>query len=236
MRVLVVRHHREDDPGFVAEALRANGAELSIHRFPAEPLPDLDGVDHVVVLGSAWSVYDDDRVGSWIGEEMAWLRRAAADGVGVFGICFGAQVLAAAHGGSVEPAGAMEIGWTAVDPVPAPAGGRPANLAIPPDVVSSGPWFEFHGDRCVLPATATLLARTALCVQAFTIGRSLGVQYHPEVDADQLQRWLDEGSRETVEALGLDPADLVARTRAEEPRARRRTAALVDAYLAAFGG
>jgi hypothetical protein len=61
MRVAVVRHHAVDLAGFVGAAFQAAGAELVVHHFPdSGPLPALDGVDHVLVLGAAWSVYDDD--------------------------------------------------------------------------------------------------------------------------------------------------------------------------------
>ena len=60
MRVVIVKHHEIDDAGFVAAAFRARGAELTEHLFPADgPLPPLGGVAHVIVLGAAWSVYDE---------------------------------------------------------------------------------------------------------------------------------------------------------------------------------
>jgi GMP synthase-like glutamine amidotransferase len=245
VRVVVVRHHAEDDPGFIAEAFAAHGAVLSMVHYPHDgPLPELGPGDHVVVLGAKWSVYDRDEVGAWIDDELSWLRAAERRGAGVLGICFGAQLLSAAFGGSVERAPVLEVGWTHVEPVaPAPGGPAPGTgrspalaVAVAPGAVAPGPWLEFHGDRCVLPPSATVLARNDVCVQAFTLGRTLGVQFHPEVDADQLARWLDHGSRDAVDAAGLDPDELLARTRAEEPAARRRAAGLVDAYLAAFGG
>ena len=58
-------------------------------------------------------------------------------------------------------------------------------------MIPAGPWLEFHGDRCLLPAGATVLARNEVAVQAFRIGRHLAVQFHPEVDGPQLKRWLD---------------------------------------------
>ena len=67
MRVIVVQHHAIDDAGFIADAFRARGAELTVHLFPkGGPLPPLAGVDHIVVLGAVWSVYED-RISSWIG-------------------------------------------------------------------------------------------------------------------------------------------------------------------------
>src|SRR5258708_14923892 len=92
MRVVVVRHHEEDSAGFVGAAFRARGAELSVHLFPKDgPLPGLDGVDHVVVLGAIWSVYDDGADRAWIADELAWLRQADEAGVPGFGVCVRAQ-------------------------------------------------------------------------------------------------------------------------------------------------
>jgi GMP synthase-like glutamine amidotransferase len=235
VRVAVLRHHDQDDAGFVGEAFEASGATLSSHLYPDRSLPDLDGVGHVVVLGSLWSVYDEANVGHWVGPELAWLAEANDRGIGVLGICFGAQLLAAALGGRVEPSPRLEIGWTGVEPVVSAPGPhhRASSIDVPPSAVAPGPWMEFHGDRCVVPPGAVVIAESTLCVQAFTIGHCLAVQFHPEVDASQLQRWLDDGSRDTVVAAGLDPEELVARTRAEEAPARRRAADLVAAYLAA---
>ncbi|WP_267883791.1 glutamine amidotransferase-related protein [Streptomyces sp. NRRL S-646] len=49
---------------------------------------------------------------SWIGGELALLRKAHRFGIPVLGVCFGAQALTAALGGSVEPSPRPEIGWT----------------------------------------------------------------------------------------------------------------------------
>ena len=139
MQVVVVRHHEEDSAGFIGAAFEARGARLSTILFPKEgQLPDLDGTAHIVLLGSTRSVYDEGEARAWIDEELAWLRRADAAGVPVLGICFGAQVLAAAFGGTVEHAGRQEIGWVTVDT---------AN----PELIPPGPWLEFHHDRCVPP-------------------------------------------------------------------------------------
>jgi GMP synthase-like glutamine amidotransferase len=220
MRVVVVRHHGIDDAGFIAQAFRARGGELTVHEFPKEgPLPPLDGVDHAVVLGAAWSVYDEARIGEWIGAELGWLRAADAAGVPVLGICFGAQALAAALGGSVEPAPRSEIGWTTIE-------------TLDPSLIEPGPWLEFHADRCQPPPGARLLARTDVCVQAFSLGPHLAVQFHPEVDGDQIARWLaDGGGRAEAEAAGQDPDQLIAQTRAEEPRAALRADRLVATAL-----
>jgi GMP synthase-like glutamine amidotransferase len=218
MRVVVIRHHDVDSAGFIAEAFEARGATLDTRLFPDDgPLPGLDGVDHIVVLGAIPSVNDDL---PWIAQELDWLRAADAACVPVLGICFGGQALCAAFGGTVEKSPRPEIGWTMISPVPGAE-------------VPAGPWLEFHGDRCLLPPSARLLAENDLCVQAFTIGRHLGVQFHPEVDGEQLKRWLYSGGGGDAEAAahGVDPAEFLAQTIREEPAARARADALVAAAL-----
>src|SRR5258708_12976061 len=96
MRVIVIRHHDIDDAGFIAAAFRARGAELTVHLVPADgPLPRLDGVDHVIVLGASWSIYDQQAVGHWIDDELDWLRAADAARVPLLGISFSPQPLPA---------------------------------------------------------------------------------------------------------------------------------------------
>ena len=115
-----------------------------------------------------------------------------------------------------------EIGWKMVDPVD--------HGLIPP-----GPWLEFHGDRCLPPAAAAVLARNEAGVQAFSLGRHLALQFHPEVDGAQLKGWLDAGGDREAELLGVDPGRLVAETIREEPAARERADRLVATALRISG-
>ena len=219
MEVVVVRHHGEDSAGFIGAAFEARGARLSTILFPKEGrLPDLDEVAHIVLLGSTCSAYDEGEARAWIDEELAWLRRADAAGVPVLGICFGAQLLAAAFGGTVEPAGSEEIGWVTID-------------SADPGLIPPGPWLEFHHDRCVPPPQARVLAHNALGVQAFRLGRHLAVQFHPEVDGEQFRLWLDCGGRTEIKAAGLDPDQILAQTIEEEPAASARADRLVATAL-----
>jgi GMP synthase-like glutamine amidotransferase len=223
VHVVAVRHHRIDEAGFIADAFGARGAEVRTHQFPREgPLPALDGVDHVVVLGADWSVYDT-QIADWLGAELDWLRAADAAGIPVLGICFGAQALTVALGGQVEAAPRSEIGWVTVE-------------STDPELVEPGPWLEFHGDRCLPPPDARVLARTELCVQAFSLGQHLAVQFHPEVDGAQVGRWLANGGRAEAERAGQDPDALLARTVAEEPAAAQRADRLVAAALRLAAG
>jgi GMP synthase-like glutamine amidotransferase len=210
MHVTVVRHHAEDSPGFIGAAFEARGARITTHLFPDEgPLPAARDADHVVVLGAVPSVYDDGPAHAWIADELAWLRRADKAGVPVFGICFGAQALCAALGGRVVAAARKEIGWTVID-------------SYDPDLIPVGPWLQFHGDTCLPSPQAKILARGGTGVQAFTVGRHLAVQFHPEVDGTQLRRWLDAGAEERARQAGQDPDAFLAETVMQEPAAAGR--------------
>jgi GMP synthase-like glutamine amidotransferase len=224
MRVIVIRHHAEDSPGFIADAFTSRGAELRTHLFPGEgELPALDGADHVVVLGAIPSVNEGGAPSLWINQELAWLRQADEAGVPVLGVCFGAQALCAAFGGQVEAAPVKEIGWKLVD-------------SADPSLIPVGPWLEFHGDWCLPPMGATILASNETGVQAFAIGRHLAVQFHPEVDGAQLRAWLDAGGRAEAVNAGVDPDEFLTQTVAEEPAAKERAHALVDTALLLASG
>jgi GMP synthase-like glutamine amidotransferase len=223
VRVAVVRHHAEDSAGFIADAFEAAGAELTTYLFPRENgLPDLSGIDHVILLGAIPSVYDDGAAKGWITEELAWLRKADEAGVPVFGVCFGAQALCAMRGGEVVPAARKEVGWITID-------------SADPAAIPQGPWLLFHGDVCLPPADATVLARNGVGVQAFSIGRHLAVQFHPEVDEAQLRLWMNAGGRDEALRAGQDPERMLAETAAQEPASRTRAQALVATALRLAG-
>ncbi|MER6350893.1 type 1 glutamine amidotransferase [Streptomyces sp. NPDC001634] len=228
MRALVIRHEHVTEPGLVGARLIERGYDLTTvtvvpedrHHTPnvTHDFPGADEWDVIVSLGAPWSVYDEEAVGSWIGGELALLRKAHLLGVPVLGVCFGAQALATALGGSVEASPRPEIGWTEVD--------SDDHGLVPP-----GPWFQWHFDRCVLPPDAEEVARNAVCPQAFRMGRTLGVQFHPEIITAMVRGWIDLGGREQCRRQGVDPEGLLARSRAMEPQARDNARRLVDGFL-----
>ena len=145
-------------------------------------------------------------------------------------ICFGAQLLAAALGGEVAPAGRTELGWLEVQPVELCLDGDGRDqrrMAIEP-----GPWFQFHGDTFTVPPGATELARSDVGPQAFSAGSALGVQFHPEVTPDIVGRWAAVGPGARCPGRdGGHGAGGPHRRRAA--RGRDAAARLVDAFLAA---
>jgi GMP synthase-like glutamine amidotransferase len=214
--LLIVEQQADAPAGLVAEwaAARGHAARTVSGRELDELRPG--AWDAIVPLGSDRSVHASRE--DWIARQVRALRAAHHAGTPVLGLCFGAQALAAALGGRVERAPRPEIGWVEVEVV--------ADGAVGP-----GPWFSWHEDRLALPPGADELARTPLAPQAFRAGRSVGLQFHPEVTPAIVARWLD-GGREQLIANGIDGDALRRRTESEAAAARERAFSLFDAVAA----
>ena len=228
MRALFVQHDHVSPVGPIGARLAHHGYDVeelvvvpedSFHRPGVDvDFPDPRGYDVIVPMGAPWSVYDHDLIGTWAVPELDLLRAAHTAGVPVLGICFGGQALATALGGAVVASPEVEIGWHRVD-------------TDEPDLVEAGPWFEWHHDRWVAPPGARVVARTAAAEQAFVVGRSLAVQFHPELTPSMLRGWLANGGASYLEAHGVDIDGVLAATDELATDARARAHRLVDRFL-----
>ncbi|MCU1363164.1 MAG: synthase family protein [Acidimicrobiaceae bacterium] len=217
-RALVLRHHLEDSPGLIGEALEARGFELDVAMMEgATPPPSLEGYDVMIILGSKCAVYDHEVEAAWFHRELALIGEADGRSLPILGICFGAQALCRYFGGTVSRAVDGEVGWFEIDVTPGVG-------------LESGPWFEFHFDHCALPEGAELWATSPRAVQAFAVGHHVGVQFHPEIDDAQLKEWL-AADEDDARELGLDVDALLAETARETPAARLRARSLVELFL-----
>jgi GMP synthase-like glutamine amidotransferase len=109
-----------------------------------------------------------------------------------------------------------EIGWVSVN-------------TTQPELISEGPWFEWHFDTFTAPPGADVLAQTAVGPQAYLVGRSLGLQFHPEVTPEIVQGWM-RGSERQLKAVGVDPKALIDETRRRSGEARRATWRLLSSF------
>ena len=181
--------------------------------------PDLNDYDIIVPMGAPYGAYEDERIGNWLLPELAALKSAHNAGKPILGICFGGQMMARTLGGSVVRAPKAELGWYTIE-------------TNDETLISSGPWFEYHWDRWVSPPLATEIARTELAVQAFTLGRTLALQFHPEIDPQVLEAWLEmEGGCAEVESEGVDVFDLREDTKALQPITDHNAFELVNNFL-----
>ncbi|MEZ3116635.1 type 1 glutamine amidotransferase [Halobaculum sp. MBLA0147] len=143
--------------------------------------------DAVVVSGSQTAVYD------WIHELTEWGRRVYEAGVPALGICWGHQFFAQALGGRVVDMHEYELGYEQIERV----GADPLFDGVDETFTS----FETHSDRvAALPPGATVLARNDVGVQAYRVGDTYGVQFHPEYDRETAT-WVVDGKDLPTERL-----------------------------------
>lgn len=194
--------------GHLGEWLRDNG--FDVHRLVRDDIlaPDsADDADLVIILGSEWTLAramdgpdDPPHAPDAIAAEVELIRRRVEQGTPLLGICFGGQLLSYALGGEVTRQSAPHIAWETPE-------SDIGELRVP--------WVLLHNDAFTVPPGAELLAEAGHAPIAFRCGRAWGVQFHPEVDAEILQRMFDDvgTSREVSE-----PEVAALRARADEQR------------------
>jgi GMP synthase-like glutamine amidotransferase len=224
MRAVLIANRSDADPGFVGQSLRARG--YSFTEFIREDYakwPSVAGFDLVVSLGSSWSTYWDE-VADAVQTEQRLIANAIDRGIGILGICFGAQQLAMVMGGEVTKAQSAEIGWHQVFPVAEASHDLPAAL-------TAGPWMQWHSDHFSVPSGATVLADSPIGPQVMVCGRALGLQFHPEVTESIIRTWTRDGGLEELAEHGVDPGELLGETIRNLESARQRCDEVVEWFV-----
>lgn len=188
-KALALNHLAFEDLGSLGTELTRVGYTIDTIDACTADLRAIDPLepDLLVILGGPIGVYEHETY-PFLHAEMDLLRSRLAKKLPTIGICLGAQLIAAALGASVHPGTqGKEIGWAPIQ-AGADASLHPffSELLVPDLHV-----LHWHGDTFDLPANAHHLASTAAYPnQAFAIGQyALGLQFHPEVTAQNLERW-----------------------------------------------
>jgi GMP synthase (glutamine-hydrolysing) len=203
---VALRHVAFEDLGILEPLLRQRGYKVSYLEAGVDALTPAAIADLLVVLGGPIGAYEMATY-PWLGREIAAIERRLARGRPVLGICLGAQLIAAALGERVYPAGVKELGWAPIALTPAGRASCLAPLRAPVRVL------HWHGDTFDLPAGATLLASTRqVANQAFQLPRALALQFHAEVTARGLERWLIGHTCEIAATKGVTVPGLRAAT------------------------
>ncbi|HEX7298251.1 MAG TPA: type 1 glutamine amidotransferase [Solirubrobacteraceae bacterium] len=214
MRLLVVEQQTDAPAGLLGEWADERGADVRLVRPRAlDAWPDPREADAVVALGSDRSVHASSD--PWIPGQVRFLRAAHDAGVPVLGICFGGQALAAALGGTVRAAPRTEIGW----------------IDVEGDDEYAGRWFTWHEDVFTVPPGARELARAPSGPQAFVLGASVGLQFHPEVTPAIVEGWMAGNG-----AVVPEPESVRHETARRAKEARDRAFALFDRVAAGWPG
>jgi len=193
MNVLILKHAEVEGPGLIEEHLKAEKIPYWILNLESNPpLPKLDEITHIVLLGGPMSVHEEDRY-PFLRREDLFIKEALQRGKKVLGICLGAQLIAKALGALVYKGPVKEIGWCdislteegAKDPV---FQGFPASFSV----------FQWHGDTFEIPAAGRLLATSSpVPHQAFRYGdNAYALQFHLEITEGIIEEWMQGYEKE----------------------------------------
>lgn len=199
---LVIQHTPTETPGAFTAWWAAAGLDLDIrHVYDGDPLPTTAAdLAALVVLGGPQTVVGGP--GEIPAGELSLMREAVSRSVPTLGICLGAQLMAAACGGTVERGVVGEHGVATITLTPSVA--DDALLGT----LGEGPRrvVQWHGDGITaLPSDAVVLAGSELFpVQAFRIGTAAwGFQFHAEATAEMVGHWSVSDPADAVDALTL---------------------------------
>ncbi len=213
---LILQHEEGGPPALFAEWCESRGVPYRVQRVWEDGLPaEAGGLPWICALGSDHSP-GAEGAPRWVDEEVAFLSRALEAGVPILGLCFGGQALAAAAGAPIAPADPPEVGWLEIE-------------TGDPDRIPAGPWLHFHYDQLAVPDGAEELARSAAGPAAFALGRSLGLQFHPEGTPEIADAWTVTDEERLV-PLGISPSAVAIEGRESAAAAAAAAEVLFDRW------
>ena len=226
--VTVVQHLLFEDLGSLEPVLRSQGHAIHVVQAGVDDVGEaIRAADWLVVLGGPIGVYEGERYPFLI-DEIGALRQRLAERRPTFGICLGAQLIAAALGARVHPGGVKEIGW-------GPLRLTPGGLNSPLRHLAGLPVLHWHGDTFELPPGAEWLAASEVYPhQAFRVGaETLALQFHVEAQARTFERWLI-GHTAELSAAGIDVPTLRDQARRHAPTLEAAAQALWTDWVQGF--
>lgn len=205
-RITILEVDPVDPPGRLADWLQEAGASVNVVAVHAAEVPGIADVgDALVVMGGRANALDD--AVPWMRGVKDLVADALAADLPTLGVCLGHQILADVLGGTVVVGDAAggEHGPTPV--TWGDAGASDPMTAAMAQIEAAQP-MSHYDVVATLPPGAVELARTASYPNTvFRVEAAVGVQFHPEADADLMERW--EAERD-----GGDPAAM--RLKAED--------------------
>jgi GMP synthase (glutamine-hydrolysing) len=196
-QILVILHQEHSTPGRVGNALQKLGYTLDVRRprFGDALPPTMAEHAAAIIFGGPMSANDED---DYIRREIDWIGVPLRENKPFLGICLGAQLCAKHLGAKVsqDPNGHAEVGYYPIRPTEAGL----AVVEIWPEYV-----YQWHREGFDLPAGTELLAQgDTFEVQAFRLGHTFALQFHPEVTHAMMHRWTTHG-HERMELPGARP-------------------------------
>ena len=184
---VIITHLQSEDSCALGQTVMGRGIRVRTINAPRSGLDDIDPLrpDLMVFMGGPIGVYQADEY-PFLKQEIEIIKKRLDADLPTIGICLGSQLIAAAAGEKVYRGKQQkEVGWTRLE-ITEQGKGKPIEHICG----SKTNMFHWHGDTFDMPKGATHLARTKQFEnQAFSIGNSMALQCHPEVQLSQLQEW-----------------------------------------------
>lgn len=214
MRIHYFQHVPFEGLGSIEDWIQSEGYEYSSTRFDQnDPLPELDRIDWLIIMGGPMGA-NDDHLYPWLNAEKKFIGKAIKKGIRILGICLGAQLIASVLGARVYPNAHKEIGWFPVrltsDGLACPwFAGFPEEMMV----------FHWHGDTFDLPQGAKHLAESNACThQAFLFGNHvLALQFHLDLTREHVEALIKNCGSELIHAPYIqNPEQMLAQDKAFE--------------------
>ena len=209
LKATIIQHTAADSAGRILPLLEQLGVAATIIRLDlGDAIPTSTNDQMLLTFGAPISLVNDDAP-AWVQQERALLRSSVDQGKSVLGICFGAQLLATALGGSVKVNPAPEAGWHKVWQVSEPCE-KSLFSTLPKEWMA----FHWHRNTFTIPSGADSLFRSELCEnQSFHLGdQVIGLQFHFEIDKKTIRRFLIASDLWQAESLGVQGRDELLRS------------------------
>lgn len=222
VRLHIIQNDTEVPPGNLIDHLTI--PYIVHHPYRGEPLPRLEQIPALIVMGGAMGANDDQRH-PFLCDLKNLIRTVVDARIPYLGVCLGGQLLAAACGAQVVSNRWEELGTATVS---LSDEGRADRLFR--GCVENFSTFQWHHDSFDIPEAGILLAASDVCPhQAFRVGDcAWGFQFHPEVTETIIRDWCAWDSATAARADGL-----VAAFVAEAENYRATSRLLLENFIAA---
>lgn len=196
MNIHFLQHVPFEGLGSIEGWIRRGGHAIGATRFYlGEPLPPVQKVDLLVVMGGPMNIYEEAKY-PWLADEKRFIERVIDTDRRVLGVCLGAQLVANVLGANVYANSDKEIGWFPIEMTEAESASNlfaafPTQLDV----------FHWHGETFDIPAGAVHVARSAGCTnQAFVYDEKVvGLQFHLETTPDSARKIIAHSADDLVD-------------------------------------
>lgn len=168
----------------------------STHLYADEPLPNVNMINALFIMGGPMNIYQHRRY-PWLIKEKKFIERIINAKIPLLGICLGAQLIADVLGAKITKNPHIEIGW-----FPVRIKQDAKNLPLWSNQPVEFNAFHWHGDTFEIPHGAVHLAGSDACEnQAFIFKNTvIGLQFHLEYSTNSIHKMLTHCCNELIDA------------------------------------